>query len=212
MKKVGDWWVPDHMHSPGNHIRRSEVIPRALAHLPATRRRFAVQAGGHLGIWPRTLATCFEYVFTWEPMLENLACLVRNITPFNNITATQGCLGDRNGFVDMEYCARNTGKHCVARLSKQAHSSARMEKLDDYVQLRVLDALFLDVEGYEYNVLLGAEKLIADCLPLIVLEQNGLDKRYGHSDKDIKRFLDRHNYVKTETFEEDVIYTQESWK
>lgn len=212
MKSVDGWWVPNHMHSPGNHLRRSAVIDLAVAHLPMSRRRIVAQAGGHLGIWPSALAEYFQHVFTWEPMLENVECLRLNVAPRTNVFITQGCLGDENRLVDMEYCARNTGKHCVARTTKQAYSSAKMERLDDRPELRVLDALFLDVEGFEYNVLVGAKKLVAEHRPLLVLERNGLDRRYGQDGTAVDRFLSANDYVKADTFEEDVIYVQENWK
>lgn len=211
MKCVDGWWVPDNMKSPGNHLRRSQVIELAVNYLKPEHRRVVVQAGGHIGIWPVTLSDHFEQVLTWEPTPDNIGCLEMNILQKSNITFTPGCLGRESGEVTMHFSERNTGKHCVTKSSGKSTFKARMEPLDS-LGLSVVDAMFLDVEGYEWEVVLGAEQIIAKHHPLLVLEQNGLGNRYGVSDKLLTKLLLKQGYDIVEKFEEDVIYVHRSKK
>jgi len=208
MKLVKDWWVPDHMNSAGSHLGRSAVIDVALAYLPAERRRTCIQAGAHIGIWPKLLSAQFEQVYAWEPMQENWDCLIRNLEGVENVLLKNGCLGDTKGKAKMRYSPRNTGKHCIA--PDGTHKTS-VERLDDF-WVPNLDALFLDVEGYELRVLLGAHALIHNNLPLLVIEENGLNSRYNISDEAVPAYLKGFNYYPAEHHGEDVIYAQEGWK
>jgi len=206
------WHVPDHMKHAGNHLRRSEIIDMALAYLPEERRNVIVQAGGHIGIWPVTLSGHFDMVYCWEPMPENWDCLISNCGEIENVYLSQGCLGDRPGLMKMRYSPKNTGKHCIA---KDGTQDTTVEKLDDFKPLRekpMLDALFLDVEGYELKALMGAHSLIHNFKPLLVIEENGLQARYGIADDAVEKYLATFGYVIALKHDEDVVYIQEEWK
>lgn len=210
MKTVNGWHVPDNMNTPGSHLRRSGVITLAVAHLPMDRRRTVIQAGGHIGIWPHTLASIFDLVFTYEPIGANIECLVANCAHVNNVKLTPGCIGDKDGFVEVEFCERNTGKHCVRRGGPK-HADVQMTQLDsEFRHSTNVDALFLDIEGYEWQALMGGERMIDRCHPLIVVEQNGLGSRYGHADNVVTQLLTDWGYQEVEEFEEDVVYVHRS--
>lgn len=210
MKQVGDWFVPDHMKTAGNHVRRSAAIEAAMSYLPTDRREIAVQAGGHIGIWPKRLSEYFKYVFTWEPMWENFQCLIPNCGDIPNVFAKQGCLGDTNTTLHMVYSPKNTGKHYVTQRNTEHETT--VERLDDVEKVYRLDALFLDVEGYELSVLKGAQRLISEFKPLILTEQNGLASRFGVKDFEIDGWLMQYGYSRAERWEEDIIYVPEAWR
>ena len=160
MKFVKDWWIPDHMATAGSHLGRSAVIDVALAYLPPERRRTCVQAGAHIGIWPKLLSAHFEQVYAWEPMKENWDCLIKNCGEVENVYLTNGCLGDTKDKAKMRYSPKNTGKHCIAA---DGRHPTTIERLDEFF-LPNLDALFLDVEGY--GVLTHTSTTISPCLSL----------------------------------------------
>ena len=64
-----DGWVWPIADVRGWPVIREEVahIGEILAHVPADRRRVAVQAGGNCGLMVRPLADAFETVLTFEP-------------------------------------------------------------------------------------------------------------------------------------------------
>lgn len=218
MKFVKGWYVPDHMKHAGNHLRRSEIIDLALAYLPRDRHTTVVQAGGHIGIWPVTLAQHFEMVYCWEPIPQNWECLIANCGEIENIYLTQGCLGNNAEIIRMRFSKKNTGKHCVMPSpnagAKDGTHETTIEKLDDFPMLREkpsLDALFLDVEGFELPALMGAHALIHNFKPLLVIEENGLQSRYGIADEAVENYLKSFGYVQAQKHDEDVIYVQEEW-
>lgn len=209
MHRRGEWWIPDHMKSAGNHVRRSAAIDAALAYLPGDRRRGAVQAGAHVGTWIRPLAGHFEQVYGYEPMTENFECLQPNVRELENVLIMQAGLGDRPGSVAMHYSKKNTGKHCV---KEGVPGTTKIYRLDDlFPPEEKIDAIFLDIEGYELKALLGAMRIIQSCHPLILCEENGCSRRYRIADDAIEKHLATLGYTKRERWEEDVIYTHEEW-
>jgi hypothetical protein len=71
--------------------------------------------------------------------------------------------------------------------------------LDNYlrgVNCEHIRAIKIDVEGYEYKVLLGAEKMISQNLPALILElQDHTLSRYGDDPNNIFQFLEKFGYI-----------------
>ena len=78
-------------------------------------------------------------------------------------------------------------------------------------KIKYIDFLKLDVEGYEYNVLLGAKNIIKN-VKFIMLEVQKNNMYNGYSKKDIEVFLKDNNFILIKTFKfpfmffEDRIY------
>lgn len=146
------WW-PDYDHDP---VRCMQFVRHGLgaidAALPFIRRRgICVQAGGHAGFWAKRLAEEFHTVYTFEPEPLLFQCLLRNCTAPNVVSYEMG-LG------------------AVTRTARfKSHVSAGSWRVDDAgehlialttvdsLHISRLDALFLDIEGYEVQALKGAE-------------------------------------------------------
>jgi FkbM family methyltransferase len=143
-------------------------------------------------------------------MPSNWECLVKNTEKIDNITITLGCLGEEVGEVMLEDKSnKNTGASFInPRIGTQ---SAKQFRLDDYNFPTPVDALFLDVEGYELKILLGGHILIHNDRPaLIVVEENGLQKRrFRMPEKALGKYLETFGYQAVERWEEDVIYILE---
>jgi len=52
-----------------------------------------IQAGGAMGIWPNRLSKNFTKVITVEPLPENYACLLSNVSDCDNVIPIQAVLG-----------------------------------------------------------------------------------------------------------------------
>jgi len=171
-------WLTSHRNAIAKYVKKFDCV---------------VQAGGNHGMYPRLLADKFNVVYTFEPDPWNYFALVNNCQK-DNIIKLQAALGEDNKMVSVrrsDMC--NTGMHKVA---DQEDSVIPMFILDSF-QLKCLDFLWLDVEGYEDKVLKGAAKSIEQHHPVIFCE-------HGH--KDIDKFLAQYGYENIGASEMDTIY------
>jgi FkbM family methyltransferase len=144
----------------------------------------AVDVGAHVGLWARVLAKHFLLVHAFEPLPEHVECLEANCSDLKNVVVHNGfLLGNRDEAVAFLRTNDNSGNCHVfpgARpvLGSGATDVFPMRRLDDF-DIKT-NFLKIDVEGYEYEVVLGAEKVIRSSKPVMVVEQKpGNAERYG---------------------------------
>lgn len=130
-----------------------------------------VQAGGHVGMWARRLAKTFEEVWTFEPVPELYECLQFNTSHLQGVFPHKQALGEING--QAEFTILKSGRSNILGASKIA-DTPRTEEVKvvtiDSLNLVRCDALFLDVERYELQVLAGARETLARFNPVVTLE------------------------------------------
>jgi FkbM family methyltransferase len=163
----GCWW-PDYDHKP------EACYQYVLKRLPDSdyatklckKRNVCVQAGGHVGLWPKRLAKSFKTVYTFECEPALFECMQRNLADIPNIVMSNQGLGAEAGKAKM-----------------LPHVSAGSWRIDptgtlgvdlttiDALQLSECDALFLDVESYEVEVMKGAANTITKFSPVIHIEE-----------------------------------------
>lgn len=172
------------------------------------KRRVVVQAGGNVGCWPRWLASRFETVYTFEPDFRNFAALARNVTS-PHVYKFQAALGDRHGGVGLRQSPKNIGAHAV-----RGDGTVPMLRIDD-LALTCCDLIVLDIEGYEFPALRGAERTIRAGSPVIMIEDRGLgDKGWGGgSFASTSQWLGSLGYAETKRVHYDVIFQRRrpSW-
>ena len=126
----------------------------------------AVQAGGNQGMYPRLMANIFKTVYTFEPHWENFYSLVLNCNQ-ENIIKINGALGDNHTMVSLD--GGSDGNMGTWKTSENIHHSIPQFKIDD-LTLQHLDLIYLDVEGYESKIIIGAKNSIEKFKPVIVCE------------------------------------------
>lgn len=147
------------------------------------RKRTVVQAGGNVGLWPRRLSERFARVITFEPDIVSRECLIANAP---TVEVRWEALGDRPGLCGID--RQSLGSHRVT-----AGDAVPVTTIDA-LGLTDLDFLQLDIEGYEWHALMGAEQTIARCRPLIQVELRGFTQTYGKSDHDVRALLASFGY------------------
>lgn len=181
------------------HVQKfiKEVVPK-------DRRGVAVQAGGHVGVWPWSLAKHFATVYTFEPEPANFAALVANTHERTNIYAARGVLGCDRGPIHLHYNERNSGGHWM----KLQAGTTPVYRVDD-LGLAVCDALILDVEGAEALAIAGAEQTIAQHRPILFMEMLGhIEKKLGQGTTDeLRAYLGRLGYRYRRTIHYDEVWT-----
>lgn len=152
----------------------------ALKHLPAARRRHAVDVGAHVGLWTRVMALDFARVTAFEPMPTHLECLLANMEHSPNVQVRGRALGERAGHVRIATRTPGSSGDTGVALADQAGGfDVPLERLDDQ-GIQEMDLLKIDNEGYEYFVIRGGAETIRRCRPVVVVEQKpGMGQRYG---------------------------------
>lgn len=181
----GLWWPDDvqqkfvhafkHVRSLEWAVRRCVDRARAQGRVPQT----AVQAGGNVGLWPRRMAQSFQRVITFEPDAICRECLAVNVPA--NVEVYPQALGQAVMHCDLQ--RESLGSHRII-----AGAAIPMTRLDD-LGLTDVDLLQLDIEGYEWHALDGAQDTIRRCRPVVQVELREFTGRYGKRDQDVRDLL-----------------------
>jgi FkbM family methyltransferase len=199
VKAHGFLW-PRGGHAYGQrYIRHAPDMEHAIKHVK--QRRVVVQAGGHVGVWPKWLASRFEQVYTFEPQADNFEALMRNVKE-TNVVRLHGALGDAGGAVGIRVSEKNIGGHRVI----PGGTDVTLYRIDD-LRLEHCDLIVLDVEGYELHAIRGAVETLDQCSPVLMFEDLGHIEKHGFGSKaDLVDLLSSHGYRKVGAVSNDVVW------
>ena len=201
MKKLGEWWCPDILSSPGKYTSKAATLPEIIGH--ARGRRRVIQAGAHIGVYPRLLSQWFANVEWFEAAADNYECAAKNTESLEGVTGYHAAIGDEAVMVCMSLKRANTATHHVSVGSGVPVKQVTIDSLgrDD------VDAILLDVEGYEIQALRGARETILKSRPLLVVEVCRYIERYGHTERDLVTLLSGLGYSRFCTIGADQVWT-----
>lgn len=204
IEKKDNYWWPRNDYACRQVCESSgrEEIPGILEYCKTFDA--CVQAGGNVGIWPLLLAEKFNYVHTFEPDALNFECLVKNCEHIPHMTATNAGLGDISENIDLKREHGNCGAHFV-----DGAGAIPIITVDSF-EYPVCDLILLDIEGYEFKALRGAEGTIRRCKPVIMTEEKGLGEKYGIGADSIQTYLASLGYSVAKRINNDVIYIPNS--
>lgn len=179
-------------------------LEAALKHVQQFRT--AVDGGAHVGTWSARMARQFDIVHAFEPAEDTFACLVKNVGHIG-VQCHPWALGRGEALcrvVDDAARQGNTGARYV-RLDDAEPLGVKMIALDQ-LGIEDLDLLKLDVEGYEYPALKGAEDTIKRCRPVVLIECKDFGGRHGLEVYDAPLQLERWGYREVERVRNDRIF------
>jgi len=143
-----------------------------------------VQAGGNCGVFAMALAKKFGTVYSFEPDHDNFVCLAHNCSHDANVICLQAALGKGSEPpISMDTQPGNCGAHMVGKAGHIPVLSI------DSLNLPSCGLMTLDVEGYEVFALQGAQKTLARCRPVLLLEMKGIGAKYGWPDEELHFWL-----------------------
>lgn len=169
---------------------------RACAPYIRPGRTAAIDVGAHVGQWAWHLVQDFRHVVAFEPVGRYLDCLHRNVEGFDNLTILQNALGSTRGRVRMH--AGTPGSNGDTRVARDgeagnAEADVLMLPLDawDWAgKVGRIDFMKIDCEGYELEVIRGAERTITESRPCIIVEQKeGHAQRFGFAETEAVALL-----------------------
>ena len=144
--------------------------------------------GANVGAYAVLAARCCAAVHAFEPDLDNLLRLRRNIAlnHFKNCTVIPAAAGAKDGTANFA-----VGKDaCVGRLDPTGALAVRCVSLDSYaVEHESPDLIKMDIEGGEVEALQGARQIFGSKRPLLFLATHGAD-----SHEYSLKFLSEHEY------------------
>ena len=183
-----------------------------------TQFRTAVDIGAHVGISVHQWAPLFEQVHAFEPMVDHFECLELNTAKFSNVTRHNCAMSNQSAMLKGAYrTMKNSGSFQLVDEEFVAvnHKKAKIydipsRRLDEF-ELDNVDLIKIDVEGWEFEVLKGAEQTIRRCKPVLMVEfTNG----GGHENKSMHNynvdeyleFIETLNYKLVSSAGDDSIY------
>jgi FkbM family methyltransferase len=147
----------------------------ALEHVQNFRN--VVDIGAHVGISVHNWAGLFEHVYAFEPMIDHYECLVENTAKFSNVTTNNCAISNQSAMLKGAYrTLKNSGSFQLVddEFVKTNRKNATIydipsRRLDEF-DLDNVDLIKIDVEGWELEVLRGAEQTIQRCQPVLLIE------------------------------------------
>ena len=193
------WW-PQYDQGMWGYMHKHRITPEffdeLMTHVTGT--DVVVQAGGNCGQYVRQFSQRFDTVYTFEPDPVNFLCLTLNCG--NNVIKTQACVGNERKLVNISKGNDSGAIHV------EGAGNIPTVIIDD-MDLPACDLIQLDIEGYEYFALLGAQRTIEKYHPLLMLEWcEPWAKRYGVSFEQFKKLLGDLGYCQIITNMTDRIY------
>lgn len=196
MKLVAGIWLPDGEGHLVPHLvegRKVDGLGTYQLKKYVVAKRFirefgrALDIGAHVGTWARVMAKDFTEVVCFEPNPAHTECLRKNLAGAD-YTLYEVALGrESGGVVAMTTPEISHTMHSVVHPGGEL--LAPLMALDGY-GLKGVDFIKIDVDGYEYEVILGAERTIRDNRPVMVVEQKpGQAERYGRGQLDAVEML-----------------------
>jgi FkbM family methyltransferase len=171
------WWFPDgetHFQKMLNKSvtkggpARYQYQVRDRSFNYCTQRRVALDIGANVGLWTRDMCDVFDNVLAFEPVAMFRECLIKNVVK-GNLTVEPVALGDKETLINMIITEDNMG-HTHIDPASFGQGTIPVRRLDS-LEFSVIDYIKIDCEGFEYQIIQGAEQTIRRCRPIIVVEQ-----------------------------------------
>jgi FkbM family methyltransferase len=168
-------------------------------------KNIMVQAGGNCGYLLSTFVSHFNVIYTFEPDPVNFYCLNQNVVS-TNVIKMQCCLGNNSNTVNVSQLIRPERLHDIGGVHVAGSGFIPTIILDN-LNLTDCNLIQLDVEGYEFNALLGAIETIKKFKPVLCIEfcEKWLN-RYNTNSENIYNLLNKLNYKLAATHGVDKIF------
>ena len=147
--------------------------------MPPSYANTFIDIGAHAGSWSLDLKDRFTRIIAYEP--EHWVTLTKNAQwlKAKNIDIRPRCVSDRVQTLDFYTRLDNSGDSGidldddVPRIKKSVTTTTIDRDCNDLInENQTVDAIKIDVQGHEFQVLKGAEQLIKSQQPCLCIELN----------------------------------------
>lgn len=189
--KINGFFVPaNDIHleqwKSSQEFTQSKCLNKFLEYCKSQDKKFhtVLDVGAWCGTWSKAIESFAKRVVAFEPDPVHFHCLEKNCT-INCISRNQA-VGSTEGFISL------TDDDFTQAKRVAGEGKIQMVTIDS-LEYDNVDLIKIDVEGYEMEVLKGADKTIETC-QYIMIELNNNSKKYGSSNKIIEKYLQEKGY------------------
>lgn len=156
----------------------------------------AIDGGAHVGSWTMLMADYFQKTHAFEPCFASYTLLCENVINSDcrgEVIPHNQALLNNNCMVNVMQPSRNR----TALTARQVKVSrrGRVEAVTiDSLNLDRCDFIKLDLEGSEALAIEGARRTIKRYHPVLVIEFNGLMRKFGSSEDQLVKRLEKMGY------------------
>jgi len=136
--------------------------PEVSRFLSKTHGALFVDVGANLGRYTIMLSSNYKRIIAIEPEPSNMKHLKRNLLQagINNVDPLQIAISDREGYVKL-YLARHSGGHTIKKGYYNKYIKVKASTLNSILKNEPhIDLIKVDVEGAEWQVLKGSQKIM----------------------------------------------------
>ena len=191
IEKVNGFWVPSNdIHieqwKAGQPFTQNKCLLKFLDYCNSQHKKFrtVLDIGAWCGTWAKAMEPYAKRIVAFEPDATHFECLQRNCTI--NCDPRKEAVGAEIKGISLTEDDFTQAK----RIDKDG--PIRMTTLDS-LDYKDVDLIKIDVEGYEMQVLKGAEKTLGK-VQYIMIELNNATKKYGSSNIEIENYIDSLGY------------------
>jgi FkbM family methyltransferase len=208
MKQIKGWWLPESDTHFENYIddrgyqtiHRDTILEYIKQHKPVIAN--CIDVGSHVGFWSKDLTEYFKHVYAFEPIPDVRECYIKNIVKDNYTLYPYG-VGGEEKTIKVLYDPEETGN---THASEKGNLQIEIKRLDSFDFLPI-DYIKIDAEGYEIEVVKGAQKIIERDKPFIHVEaKKKVMIKQNISMNDIENYFNSINYKQVLTVKSEILY------
>ena len=186
IEKVNGFWVPsDDVHlqdwKQNNNFTQSKCLDKFLTFIEKNALKFnhVLDIGAWVGTWTMKINPFCGRVIAFEPDPLHYECLVQNVP--EEVETHQLAVGNDKKMISLSEDNFTQAKRVVGE------GNIPMVTIDS-LNFTDVDLIKIDVEGYEMEVLKGADKTLEN-VKYLMIELNNNSKKYGSSNLEIEKYL-----------------------
>ena len=186
IEKVNGFWVPSadvHLQDwkQNNNFTQSKCSDKFLTFIENNALKFnhVLDIGAWVGTWTMKINPFCGRVVAFEPDPLHYECLVKNVP--EEVETHQLAVGNDKKMISLSEDNFTQAKRVVGE------GNIPMVTIDS-LNFTDVDLIKIDVEGYEMEVLKGADKTLQN-VKYLMIELNNNSKKYGSSNLEIEKYL-----------------------